>query len=396
MIYFCKSEHPNECVYAENIVEFLTGEGIQSKVLQLAADGDRPQLKECLHKGATAVVGVNSLLDHSWIATENFLDLAERNGVPVIHWVLDHPTSRWPEFGNATLANSRFLFVSQFSDRYFRRFIMPAARSSWTFNTGPSRHSRALDLNWESFAARQFCCLIPMHLTRIGGAVEQVRARIERLDVKLASAIKAAIDSAKYDLDNPIEVHLLAALGQGEHPPTQVFNAGIQIVEEAVQIFRRLRIFEVARDFPVLIQSDSEAVKYSIEGAKATLLRNVDMVSTCRRMQESRAVVSTSFANDMLHMRTLNGLNAGCTNVIESNLMHRQLFAHGRDALLFRYDDDSLRECFTVVCEEPDRAFAIAQAGFARRDHYPFRFGGFGNILSLAAASCDATQRPLH
>ena len=54
--------------------------------------------------------------------------------------------------------------------------------------------------------------------------------------------------------------------------------------------------------------------------------------------------------------------------------------------LLFRYDDDSLAECLDLVCNRPERAYEIAQAGFALRDDPAVRFGGFENILALARA----------
>jgi hypothetical protein len=57
---------------------------------------------------------------------------------------------------------------------------------------------------------------------------------------------------------------------------------------------------------------------------------------------------------------------------------------HGRNALLFRYEDESLAECLDLVCNRPERAYEIAQAGFALRDDPAVRFGGFDNILRLA------------
>jgi len=62
----------------------------------------------------------------------------------------------------------------------------------------------------------------------------------------------------------------------------------------------------------------------------------------------------------------------------------RAFFKHGKNALLFRYDDDSLEECLDVVCNQPDRAYGIARAGMKLRDDPRLRFGQFHNILDLA------------
>jgi hypothetical protein len=71
-------------------------------------------------------------------------------------------------------------------------------------------------------------------------------------------------------------------------------------------------------------------------------------------------------------------------NIIEDSFANRRAFEHGRNALFFRYDDDSLRECLSSVCNDPERTFHIAAAGFAMRDDPPFRFGNFQNIIDLA------------
>ena len=67
--------------------------------------------------------------------------------------------------------------------------------------------------------------------------------------------------------------------------------------------------------------------------------------------------------NDMVHDRILNGLNAGCVNIIEDSFANRRVFEHGRNALFFSYDDDSLRECLSLVFNDLERAFSIAAAG---------------------------------
>jgi len=155
------------------------------------------------------------------------------------------------------------------------------------------------------------------------------------------------------------------------------------MTEEVVQYLRRRHIIEAATRFPVLVQSD-ESARSIWTGTVATLAENVGMESTLRRMRSARAVVSLSNVNDMIHDRTVNGLNAGCVNIIEDNAVHRRHFEHGRNALMFRYDDDSLEDCLALVCNDPERACKIALAGFAMRDELPFRFGGFNNLLDLA------------
>jgi hypothetical protein len=132
-----------------------------------------------------------------------------------------------------------------------------------------------------------------------------------------------------------------------------------------------------------LIQSDSASRPFQA-GAKAAFKENQDIAVTWARLKLTRAHVSISNMHDMVHDRILNGLNAGCVNIVEDSYANRRVFEHGRDALFFRYDDDSLRECLELVCSNLERSYDIAAAGFARRDDAPFRFGDFQNILNLA------------
>jgi hypothetical protein len=97
-------------------------------------------------------------------------------------------------------------------------------------------------------------------------------------------------------------------------------------------------------------------------------------------------VLSMGYAHDRLHERTPNGLNAGCALIVEDTPIHRRLFADRRSVLLFRYDDDSLAQCLDLVCHRPEDTYAIAQGGFAMRDHPAVRFRGFENILRIAGA----------
>ena len=95
----------------------------------------------------------------------------------------------------------------------------------------------------------------------------------------------------------------------------------------------------------------------------------------------------------MIHDRTLNGLNAGCINIVEDSLAHRRAFQNSKNALFFRYDDGSLRECLELVCSRPEEAYQIAEAGLGLRDAYPIRFGGFHNIIDPKSRIIDPKSR---
>jgi hypothetical protein len=155
------------------------------------------------------------------------------------------------------------------------------------------------------------------------------------------------------------------------------------MIDEFVQVTRLLRVLEIAQEFPVLIQSDI-ASRCLPGNGRATIQERADLRSTLLRMTDSQAVVSLSRVNDEIHGLTLNGLNAGCVNVIEDNVAHRPLFEHGKSALLFRYDDDSFRECLDLICSNPGLAYEIAQEGMSMRDEPGLRSAGFENLAALA------------
>jgi hypothetical protein len=100
-------------------------------------------------------------------------------------------------------------------------------------------------------------------------------------------------------------------------------------------------------------------------------------------MPRAMSVISLTHVNDHVHNRTLNGLNAGSVNIIEDSRIHREIFKHGENALLFRYDDDSLKEALALVCSSPEKAFRIAEAGMALRDDPRLRFGRLNSLLEL-------------
>jgi hypothetical protein len=361
--------------------------GVECKVLEFENPGNRLELGQCLDDRTIAILGINSQLDHCWIDEANFVELAAKQNVPVIHWILDHPSSRWPEFTHATAENSKFLFMSKFSEQYFRRYCLPDARTASVAGHGPNWRSRIDTLSRRSYLERTIPCLIPLNLRRIGGTFDDAQARLQTLESGTSEAVKEAIELARFNLNDPIEVHLNASLARRSHDLTNLqFHFCFQIVEETVQIWRRLRIFKIASKFPVFIQTDI-GPKSLLSGAVATYSDDPStnsMPATIARMKSCRSVVNCNYASDMLHDRTENGLNAGCVSIVEDTPMHRRLFRHGENALLFRHDDDSLSECLDLVCNRPGRAFEIAQAGFPVRDDPAIRFGGYENFLNLA------------
>jgi hypothetical protein len=128
-------------------------------------------------------------------------------------------------------------------------------------------------------------------------------------------------------------------------------------------------------------------------GGIATFRPNVSMRETLASMPQCRAVLSVSPVNDSIHDRTCNALNAGCLPILEDNRVHRALFRHRENALLFRYHDDSLAECLAVACGDPTRTYPIAERAAAMRDRSPFRFGAFANIVELAAGLASSRLR---
>ena len=386
-LQICHTRHEHDRVYTENVCEYFGQIGVECKVFEFEAPGRWPGLRRCLNRDTIGVLGINAELDHCWIGSKDFLSAAALRDIPVIHWILDHPSARWQQFTHANAANSRFLFVSEFAAQSFRRYCLPDARVASTASVGPNWRSHIAALSREEFLARETPCLIPLGLKRIGGTMAEARERLARVDASLQTALREAIERARHDLAGPLESHLVAALARtGRELRGNDFHRCFQIVDDTVQIERRSQIFAVAARFPVAIQTD---VAPPVSGAVASIstdARIIAMAATTERMKSCRAVLSANYANDLFHDRTQNGLNAGCVVIVEDTPVHRRLFSHGRNALLFRYDDDSLAECLDIVCNQPQRAYEIAQAGFALRDDPAVRFGGFDNILKLARA----------
>jgi hypothetical protein len=311
---------------------------------------------------------------------------AADRGVPVIHWILDHPASRWQEFFMSTAENSRFLLNSGYSADYFGKYCLPDSRTGTMGGVGPSRRSRIATLSRKAFAEREINCLIPISLRQIAGTPEEIGQEISLLPEALSQAVASAAAAARFDLSDPLERHLAAALALDKTGASNSeFNVCMRLLQASVQVFRRQKIFEIAREYPVLIQSDPSAAPL-LAGGAADRAENVAMADTLLRMPRCRAILSISPLNDMIHDRTMNAVNAGCVAIVEDNAAHRRLFEDSRNALFFRYNDDSLRACFELVCGGTPKAYAIAQGGFRLRKCPELRFGEFHNMLRLAEA----------
>jgi hypothetical protein len=386
VFHVCHLAHPHDRIYAENVCEYFEHSGIRYNVIEFDAPGERPELRQCLDGEAIGVLGINSQLDHCWFGDENFIAAAARKKVPIIHWILDHPSSRWPEFDNATAANSRFLFTSSCAEGYFKRYCLADARTGWTASVGPNWRSRIGEFSPREFHQRNVNCLIALNLKRIGGTGADALSRLRTLEPAIGGAVEEAIEQARGDLGGPLDVHLSAALARrGRELSNREFHFCFQIVDDATQVWRRRKIFDIASRFPVLIQTDSVPENPAADVA-ATFSNDpwaCSMPVTLARMKSCRAVLNTNYASGMVHDRTENGLNAGCAVIIEDTPTHRRLFCND-NTLFFRYDDDSLSQCLDVVCSQPVRACEIAQAGFSLRDDPAIRFAGFEHILELA------------
>lgn len=94
------SGHENDTCYTENIFEFLSKNGVDHDSRVLSEPFSLQELaayRDGCH--STSLLGFNSQIDHSWIGDAPLTLAAGRHGIPVLQWILDHPSSRWPEFG---------------------------------------------------------------------------------------------------------------------------------------------------------------------------------------------------------------------------------------------------------------------------------------------------------
>lgn len=382
-IYIYHADHEHDRTYTENVVRYLESEGVLWRSITLNADGYRPELQLCLDDCASAVLGYNSQLDHSWLPSGSFLDAAERHGIPVLQWILDHPSSRWTEFYASTPANSRFLLNSEYERQYFETYCLPGALTATTGGVGPNQRSRVGTLTRPAYMARPIACMVPLSLHRVRSIKENDEAT-KALERPLFEVVHDAVASAKFELVESLQSHVTDVLAaRSQSVSRQTFNSLCQLVEQSVQTFRRLKIFGIAQRYPVLIQSDESAAPL-VQGSAAALETNVGMQLTLARMSLCRAVLSVSPVNGLVHDRSMNALNAGCVAIAEDNLGSKGLLQHKENALLFRYDDDSLDECLDIVCNQPESCCKIAQAGSRLRDDPRVRFGQFHNIIDLA------------
>jgi hypothetical protein len=382
-VYIYLIDHEHDRTYAENVVQYLESQDVLCRSIPLRADGLRPELQLCLDDHATAVLGFNSDLDHSWLLSGSFLAAAEKNKTVVLQWILDHPSSRWHKFNASTVANSRFLLNSEHERQYFETYCLPGALTATMGGVGPNRRSRVARLTWEAFMQRRFACMVPLSLHRVR-SMAQTDEAMSAFEAPLADVAREAIASAQFDLIGPLHPHIVAALAaRNKSVSAPTFNSICQVVERSVQTIRRLKIFSIAQKFPILIQSDRSATPY-FNGSIAVLETDVGMQFTLARIPTCRSVLSVSPINDMIHDRTMNALNGGCVAILEDNLASKSIFKHGKNALMFRYDDDSIEECLDIVCNQPDRAYGIARAGMRLREDPHLRFGQFHNILDLA------------
>jgi len=90
-VYVCHSPHENDSVYAENIAEYCANVGIDFRSVEIGSDGS--VLLDVLQDEPDSVIGFNSLLDHAWIRSDPFLTIASNRRVPIIQWILDHPST---------------------------------------------------------------------------------------------------------------------------------------------------------------------------------------------------------------------------------------------------------------------------------------------------------------
>lgn len=387
-IIVCHQGHDNDACYTENIFEFLAASGIDHAFRHLGMPFTLDELRGYRDDGrSTALLGFNSQIDHAWIEKEPLVLAAGRHGVTVVQWLLDHPSSRWPEFECSGPATCRFLLHSPFSLAYFAKFCCPGAMTATAGSVGPNRRSRSMADGSEAFSRRPIACLIAFSMARLGVSAAETAAKIEALGSVLAEALRQAIARARFELDQPLEIHLTAILDESRLIlDGTTFNLCFRLLNDSVQQFRRERIITIASRFGVHIQSDATA-RALIDAGPASFRQDVGTPQTLDTMPQCRAVLSVSPVNDSIHDRTCNALNAGCLPVLEDNRAHRGLFTHGENALLFRYDDDSIAACLALACGNPDRIYAMAHRAKAMRDHGRFRFGQFGNIVSLARGS---------
>ena len=383
-IVVCHHGHENDVGYTENLFEFFSANGIDHGFLDLRLPEPKAELRRHLADGpGVCFLGFNSQIDHSWLDSEPMVLAAARHGATVLQWICDHPSSRWPEFNYPDPAATRFVFHTPNSQAYFERFCSSAAITAVAGSMGPNWRSRAPVGGDDVFDRRPFACLVALGLARVGRTAEETEAEIEAVG-PLGYAVKEGVRRARYELDLPLEMVLTVVLAErGLSPDKATFNRVFRLYNDSIQTIRRGHVIRTASRFAATIQSDKTAGALT-EGGVATFREGVSTNETLERMPLFRSVVSVSPDNDVIHDRTSNALNAGAVPILEDNYAHRVRFTHGENALLFRYDDDSLAECLALACGDPGRLYPIAERAMRMRDTRPFRFGSYQNIVALA------------
>ena len=98
--------------------------------------------------------------------------------MPVTQWILDHPSSRWSDFYQSTSTNSRYLFHSEYSERYFHKYCLANCVTASVVGVGPNKRSRVSKFSRNQFFTRHINCLIPLNLARIGGTLQDLEFRV--------------------------------------------------------------------------------------------------------------------------------------------------------------------------------------------------------------------------
>jgi hypothetical protein len=383
-IYICHQGHEYDRIFTENVEAYFTSSSVRCHVVELNENVFETNLRRCLKNPDAVIVGYNSQLDHSYVDGKSLVIEAVKKKIPVIQWILDHPATRWPEFNRSAAGHSAFLLNTEYEKRYFLRFCAPGANARVIGGVGPSKRSRIALVAKEAFLARPGNCLVALGFKRIGKSIEETLAEIGALEINISKTINRSVNAAKYDLENPLEMHLLESLSKYSIVlDNDKFNYCFRLMEDCVQALRRAIIFETARRYAVCVQSDDTAAPYA-QGGVASFSSDVNMRSTLFKMQDYRSILSVSPINDLIHDRTMNAINAGCVPIVEDNIAHRRVFEHGKNALLFRYGDDSLDECLNIACNKPEIAWSIAQEAFARRDDPDVCNVKFRNIIEVA------------
>jgi hypothetical protein len=68
--YVCYGPHPNDLIYAENLLEFFREAGRAAEAIRLQPQNPQRELLRCLNDSTLGIIGLNVQLDHSWIDSE--------------------------------------------------------------------------------------------------------------------------------------------------------------------------------------------------------------------------------------------------------------------------------------------------------------------------------------